>query len=217
MEQENDPKEGFKSITGRWGRNETNSSQRSGEVLCNGFATEQGSMPNREVCSTVKSFFRWHSGSPLCCGLLGLDRVSCREYVSPGSPALERKHTRRAPASLSTSSFCDQKEKKNKTEHRGKAGFKTKQLIKKKIKQQQGNGTFQQSTKLLDSQSNPYITGRKKQRCFFTTLNFSDESCLSWETGIPVYFHALWKKTRTRRKEIVPPTLRNAKGPKNPS
>lgn len=30
------------------------------------------------------------------------------------------------------------------------------------------------------------------------TLKFSDESCLSWETGIPVYFHAPWKKTGGR-------------------
>lgn len=26
-------------------------------------------MPNREVCPTVKPFLRWHSGSPVCCGL----------------------------------------------------------------------------------------------------------------------------------------------------
>lgn len=81
---------------------------------------------------------------------LRLDRVSCREHISSGSSILERKHTRRAPARSSTSSFCDQKEKnqQNKAEHRGKAGFKTKQLVKK-IKQQQGKGTFPQSSKLL--------------------------------------------------------------------
>jgi len=53
VEEENDPKEGIKSITGRWGRNESNSSQRSGEVLGDGFATEQGKhVRQRGLCNS---------------------------------------------------------------------------------------------------------------------------------------------------------------------
>lgn len=106
-------------------RKELNPLQEGGDVMRPIHPRDQGrfsamdvpqsrrSMPNREVCSTVKPFLRWHSGSPLCCGLLRLDRVSRREHVSPGSPALERKHTRQAPATPSTSNFCDQEEKQS--------------------------------------------------------------------------------------------------------
>lgn len=58
--QENDLKEGIKPIAGRWAHNETSSSLSlgSGEVLCNGFATEQGKNTKQRGLFNSQSVFQ---------------------------------------------------------------------------------------------------------------------------------------------------------------